>query len=1073
MTAAPTSPQPPNREGGPILTVANVATLAKTYLQSGISVFPLVPGTKKPLVKWEEYQSRLPTGEELDAWFRDGGANIGAVCGRVSGGLVALDFEDRQSFDAFFKPSILDETLCVETPHGGVHVWLLEQGEIPRRSIRICKDPPIDLLGEGGYGILPPSRIDHSRCDKSKCGRQGSSEYRVISKTTEVSKTEGVYDYVLKTCKARGWKLSEERPRVEEILPGVSEGKRNDGGFRYARHLLFEVGLDPSTALVELERWNAGNKPPLPKEELRTIWQSAQRYPPRRGSGADSNKDSPAPLVHLNQIEDPSLAARPVIVEGVVSSTSLPYLVPAEVEAEITDKDDNTTIEHRKIHKESEINLKFIAINEDVKYRRLLRLFGASRGSTKEKAYRTVYMVKVRPPVFTLIKEGDKLLDERGFEYKSHDVFVVSDTSLDFQPSTLIRMEGIPVPNPKTQKTCLLVYRVEFPEEIRGFDASKLGALQSKLGSRSVEGKLDWLVENVEKYAHIVGRRNLIFADLLCFFTPLRVWLNGENQRGWGNVLVIGDTTTCKSETAKKLYGLLNAGMMITAETASSVGLLGTATQTDRGEWFVDWGFLVLQDRKLLAIDGAHKLSASNWAALAESERQGIVTLAKAAKGTAHARTRQIKVANAVDREADKYTTKSLGAFVYRCQAIPTILDKTSIARLDLAVFSDQNDVSPEEINKRMEGTHDPELTALAEALKWCWSDQAEVVFEKEAEEYLLGQATELYKMFFCEAVPLVSIDLKWKLARLSVALAYVTLSTEDFKTVRVTKEHVEALVAFIKKEYTAAGLNILAQRTKHETLTEEDVQGILDRIQKYTKETIDVETVKKILCHIVEQGRTTKDELQAKFGLSDHNEVRPLLSALGIEKLTRSGKGYYPEPKLIEAYKLTEGFARVATFAKVRIRPPHRETEKTEPEIPPPAIVDDRAADKPAVRLSDEDLQRISEYLEKYPSAGIDRIFEDLGISADAVRGDPRVREFAEFDRGGINLKRPGEGPDRRSPKSPSPAPPAGAMSQIFNLEEPFEGYCDFCHETRTIMASRNGRWACQACRHNEEAQP
>jgi len=57
---------------------------------------------------------------------------------------------------------------------------------------------------------------------------------------------------------------------------------------------------------------------------------------------------------------------------------------------------------------------------------------------------------------------------------------------------------------------------------------------------------------------------------------------------------------------------LLKAGMLITAETASTVGLTGTATQIEKEGWFVDWGFLVLCDRKLLAIDGAHKLISAN-----------------------------------------------------------------------------------------------------------------------------------------------------------------------------------------------------------------------------------------------------------------------------------------------------------------------------------------------------------------------------------------------------------------------------------------------------------------------------
>ena len=161
--------------------------------------------------------------------------------------------------------------------------------------------------------------------------------------------------------------------------------------------------------------------------------------------------------------------------------------------------------------------------------------------------------------------------------------------------------------------------------------------------------------------------------------------------------------------------------------------------------------------------------------------------------------------------EADKYSTKSLSSFLYPAQALTTVLDKTSIARLDLAVFSDQRDISPETINKKV--TQEPELLfqTMAEVLKWTWSNKARVEWMETAVSTLLSKATELYKKFFYEAIPLVSIDVKQKIARLSVSLAFCTLSTnEDFTTVVVTDEHVQTIVDFLTEEYTKSGLGIL-----------------------------------------------------------------------------------------------------------------------------------------------------------------------------------------------------------------------------------------------------------------------
>lgn len=708
-----------------------------------------------------------------------------------------------------------------------------------------------------------------------------------------------------------GYTLREVRQRdrvLDEYLDGGLAGKPSpsEADMGTLERLLF-WGYEPDDAVSILEhyRWR---KKLLRRDYVEGML--AKLLPVRETAKPKIEKIEPARLPHLNMIEDPNLSNKPVIVEAVVSSNSIAYLTPSEIEATIQDKDGNLKTAIEKIDEKDPLNIKLVGCNEDVKYKRLKRLFGTSKNvPVKEKAWRTVYRVRVRPPVFTLERRGEKIVDERGFEYKAYDIYVTADKPVTFHPSSLVRLEAICVPNPKTQKTTLLAYKVEFPEETCSFNVEKLKKLKAKFQNKTVEERLNWILSNFEKYSQIVGRRNLAEAGFLTFFTPTWVKFNGEVQRGWGNCIFCGDTTTAKSETLRKLIRLLGAGMLITAETASTVGLVGTATQLEKEGWFVDWGFLVLCDRKLLAVDGAHKLSLSNWCVLAEAERSGVVTIAKAAKNSAYARTRQIKIANAIDREADKYTTKTLASFLYPCQALTTILDKTSIARLDLAVFSDSRDVKPEDINKEFDGDYDKDLKLLSEALKWCWSDQAEIKFAEEAVKTLLEEATNLYNDFFCDLIPLASIDLKWKLARLSAALAYMTLSTEDYRTVTVTEDHVKTVVNFIKEEYSKAGLNTLAQQERHEILDVEDVRSIIAKIEADLKEAIEKEKIVEILRYIVHHGRVTRDELKTKFSLAENSELRPFLASLKSEGLIKVSRGFYPEPKLIQAYKVTGGF--------------------------------------------------------------------------------------------------------------------------------------------------------------------
>jgi len=650
------------------------------------------------------------------------------------------------------------------------------------------------------------------------------------------------------------------------------------------------------------------------KEVKRRKEKSRERSDVKVTSGQITKEEAqPIVLEHLTMIEDPAVADLPVIVEAVVSSTSISYLVPKTIQAFVTDKNGVEEAKTIEIGDKNAINIKFVAVNEDIKYRRLKRFVEeavdqpGSKIRIEEQKWRTIYRIRVRPPVFTLEKREGKILDEKGYEYKNYDVYVVADKSITFEASSLVRLKGIVLPNPHNQNTTLLVYEVEFPEEFRSFNMEKLEILKGIFKGLTVQQRVDWVLLNFEKFSQIVGRGNLAFEGFLAFFTPTYIELNGKVDRGWGNAADVGDTTTGKSESIKKLILLLKAGMIITAETASSVGLTGTATQSEKGQWFVDWGFLVLNDRKLLAIDGAHKLPFSQWAALSESERSGVVTIAKAAKNSAYARTRLIKIANAVDREADKFSTKSMKSFLYPIQAISTVFDKTGIARLDLAVFADSRDVKAEDVNKQLDSNYDKDLELLADALRWCWSNTAKIEFTPEATTQILKSATTLYEKFFCDSVPLTSIDMKWKLARLSAALAFMTVSTEDCKVVTVSEEHVKAIVGFIDEGYSRAGLNVLAQEDKYEIVTVEDAKIFIINIAYKTG--IDAETIAKIFKFIVLQGRVTQDQLKSKFGLAEKSQLRPLLAELQSEKLLRGGgKGYYAQPKLIETYKVLPG---------------------------------------------------------------------------------------------------------------------------------------------------------------------
>ena len=128
----------------------------------GIAIIPLAPKTKKPLVRWRDYQTRLPTEAELLRWFYPGNSrNVAAVCGWR--GLTVLDFDDAASYGAWIAWSaitggvarrVASATYRVRTARG-MHVYLLV-GDTPRCG-KVDEPISVDIKGIGGYVLIPPS----------------------------------------------------------------------------------------------------------------------------------------------------------------------------------------------------------------------------------------------------------------------------------------------------------------------------------------------------------------------------------------------------------------------------------------------------------------------------------------------------------------------------------------------------------------------------------------------------------------------------------------------------------------------------------------------------------------------------------------------------------------------------------------------------------------------------------------------------------------------------------------------------------------------------------------------------
>lgn len=248
----------------------SVEQAALSYLSRGWSVVPIRRRDKRPAIRWQGYQHRRATPDEVRAWFRQWpGANVAIVTGAVSG-IIVLDVDPQHGGDASLRRlearhGPLPPTLEAMTGGGGRHIYFAHPGGVVYNKVGLL--PGIDLRGDGGYVVAPPSL------------HASGVRYAWASQATA---PDPLPRWLLQRVSSRGrggHRLSYWRKLVHE---GIMEGERNNTIASLAGRLLWH-GVDEDVVLDLLLCWNATRcRPPLPEDEVARTVESIRRLHGRR-----------------------------------------------------------------------------------------------------------------------------------------------------------------------------------------------------------------------------------------------------------------------------------------------------------------------------------------------------------------------------------------------------------------------------------------------------------------------------------------------------------------------------------------------------------------------------------------------------------------------------------------------------------------------------------------------------------------------------------------------------------------------------------------------------------------------
>jgi hypothetical protein len=244
---------------------------ALTYLkQLHYSVFP-VSADKKALIKWEPYQKKLPTEEEVNTWWSKWpDANIGIATGIISG-LSVIDIDEPDIGLPALAELIPDSIVfpVSKTPSGGEHWYFQCTDARIRNNAKIV--PGCDLRANGGYVVAPPSVNSNG---KSWRWKNDLKPTKIALPYLPKAYIEYINKHVLIRGDYKGGNECVDKPMSTNVYTMFQQGKRDEDLFHVANCLA--KGKMPKEEVSQvIEKLALSCNPPFDLKEVPAKIESA------------------------------------------------------------------------------------------------------------------------------------------------------------------------------------------------------------------------------------------------------------------------------------------------------------------------------------------------------------------------------------------------------------------------------------------------------------------------------------------------------------------------------------------------------------------------------------------------------------------------------------------------------------------------------------------------------------------------------------------------------------------------------------------------------------------------------
>lgn len=604
------------------------------------------------------------------------------------------------------------------------------------------------------------------------------------------------------------------------------------------------------------------------------------------------------PLISLEEstqgkYHDSIVSSRVVVTAKWEHAHQVPEFVEFEKITEPSEKDFmmKGEIKTFALDEENIKDLLYLTENEDKLRNHLKRLAGVP-----QKESGVVMRVLSRVNVFQAVVVDDiSTSDEKYQPFELH-VYSVGE-SLASGEKARIFYKAVPHPLQDQRVVGIIIRKEESDIDLKNFKVTD--EVKESLRVFQTDNVKEKMKENAERIKAVAGVEilpQIAWTVDLFFNTPLDFYWHDRKERAYLDVMLIGESRTGKSQTAKSLLELYDLGIITSLKGATKAGIIGGSDQT-AGGYKTKLGVLPRNHRGAVVMEEFSGAPRDLISSLTDIRSSNMVRIDRVNGTTvAPAKVRMLTISN--QRKGSHGETIPLRQQSSGVEVVVDLVGAAEdIGRYDFFILIDKPDEYTDP-NERPKLEAFP-IESYRNRIRWIWSRKPEQInIPDDVKELIVHQANRLNKLYDCH-INFFGPEAWKKLTRVAIAVAGMCVSTEDFETLDVKPDHVEWAKNFLIACYDNELFNL---------------KGYVDNERKYTtcpKTSVNVlqglyNQHKTLIIQMSRGTEFSQRQLQALSGLDnkDFNKVMNTFAECYFIRYTRTGDRVIPTERFRQAFK-------------------------------------------------------------------------------------------------------------------------------------------------------------------------